>query len=67
MTNTLTYTDNHMGNYIDRWIVRDVNTNSLHHYTTERGAIRKFESITGHATLYRETDVVNADVEILSK
>ena len=64
---TLDYPVKHVGNYIDRWFIVMSDTRQIKRFKTEAGALRLYEKITSHATLFRETDCKGADVVILTK
>ena len=64
---TLDYPRPRLGNYIDRWFVVLSDTRQIKRFKTEAGALRLYEKITSHATLFRETDCKGADVVILTK
>ena len=65
MTN-INYRSDIIGDYINKWYVVD-EACKIYHYKTEAGALNKYNSISGRATLKRETTVVNQDVTALSK
>ena len=68
MTN-LNYRTDIMGDYIDKWQVYAEpygDGDKVYTYTTEAGAMRKYDSLT-HATIKRETTVVNQDVTVATK
>ena len=64
---TLDYPKPYLGNYINRWFIVQPGTGRIKRFKTEAGALRLYEKITSHATLFRETDCKGADVVILTK
>lgn len=64
---TLEYPKPYLGNYIDRWFVVLSDARRVRHFKTEAGALRLYNALTSHASLFRETDCKNADMLILSK
>lgn len=64
---TLDYPKPRLGNYIDRWFVVLSDTHRVKRFKTEAGALRLFNALTSHATLFRETDCNGAGVVILTK